>query len=96
MINMALKYAAIFGDERAQGISPLFSWLHAPIDNVVLGEIKGPDAPKNKKEWSKLDYPEYLSIQKWIRKSFPSEQPLAWELRIWKKHMENVDEPPSG
>lgn len=92
-INMALKYAVIFGDERIPGISRLYPWLHAPIDNVVLNEMTLPDAPARKISWSRLtDYSEYFSLQRWIRKTYPSEAPLAVEFRLWRRGMEKSNE----
>jgi hypothetical protein len=86
-INMALKYAVIFGEERIAGISWLFPWLHVPIDRVVLE--MSPGAPALTTPWSRLnDYCQYFSFQEYFRKRLPAEAPLAIEFRLWQEGME--------
>ncbi len=88
-INMTLKYSVIFGEERIPGVSRLISYLHAPIDNVVLDGMELPDKLKPK-AWSQIkEYAEYLGLQAWIRGKFPSQEPLMVEFQLWKEGKED-------
>ncbi len=90
-INMALKYAVTFGDEHIPGISRFFRLCHVPIDNIILQEIAALGGPPISVPWSRLvDYSEYFSLQTWIRRIFPDEEPLAVEFRLWKEGMEKL------
>ncbi len=90
---MSLKYVVVFGDDRIRGGVRVFPWLHVPIDNIVLEQLHERGAPSLKERWSRIaEYPVYFELLKWIRESFPSEEPLAVEFRIWKKGMEKTAE----
>jgi hypothetical protein len=83
-INMTLKYAVIFGDERIPGVSRLYPWLHVPIDNFVLDAIQLAGGPRLNSRWSRTaDYSEYFAVQLWFRRSFPQEEPLSVEFHFW-------------
>lgn len=87
-INMTLKYAITFGDEYIPEISRFFRLCHVPIDNIILQDLAALGAPQISVRWSRLvDYSEYFSLQTWVRETFPDENPLAVEFRLWKEGM---------
>jgi hypothetical protein len=95
-INMSFKYAVTFGEDRITGTSRVFPWLHVPIDNVILDELKVRGAPQLKAPWSRLArYSEYLSLQQWIRREFPAEAPLNVDFRLWQEGMSKRSDQPA-
>ncbi len=79
-INMSLKYCLII-DPRNYSINSRY--FHIPIDNIVLGILKGfPSVGK----WSRIrNYDHYLKFQKWFRKEYADKEPIMSELEIWKR-----------
>jgi hypothetical protein len=90
-INMSFKYAVTFGEDRINGTSRLFPWLHVPIDNIMLDELSLVGAPEMKTPWSRLaDYDEYLFLQQWIRRAFPDQAPLTVDFHLWQAGMSKL------
>jgi hypothetical protein len=82
-INMTLKYIFTFGDQRIPGYENAIPICHAPIDNIVLLQLKMYGFPPLNCPWSQLDdYNEYLDQQKWIRETF-DKCPLDIEFQLW-------------
>jgi hypothetical protein len=85
-INMTFKYIYTMGDRRVPGFERLYSFCHAPIDNVVLKQLQARGAPRLSTAWSRLnDYDEYLRYQLWIRREF-TQPALDIEFKVWLSH----------
>lgn len=83
-LNMAFKYAHVFGEERLPGFARHYRFGHVPLDNIILDRIRALGAPQLSAAWSRLrDYSKYLGLQHWIRQHFPHAAPLAVEFRLW-------------
>ncbi|HXC42634.1 MAG TPA: hypothetical protein VNY51_03815 [Candidatus Dormibacteraeota bacterium] len=82
-INMTLKYIFTVGEEHIPGFSPGYALCHAPIDNIVLGELTryGFDWPS--KAWSQFDYDEYFKCEEWMREKFKPTPLLDVEFVLW-------------
>lgn len=82
-INMTMKYIFTYGEGRIPGYEEALPFSHAPIDNILLHELKKFGFPALEMSWSRLDdYDEYLIIQKWIKNKFKA-GPLEVEFRLW-------------
>ncbi len=83
-LNMALKYAFIFGESSLPGYSKFFGLCHVPIDNIILKSKPFAEAPAFSSAWSRIDdYGQYLKFQHWVRAQFPGQSPLAVEFVAW-------------
>ena len=82
-VNMTLKYVFTVGEEHIPGFGPAYAFCHAPIDNIVLGELTryGFDCPR--KVWSQFDYGEYFKCQEWMREKFKPTPLLSVEFLLW-------------
>lgn len=82
-VNMTLKYILTVGEEHIPGFGSAYALCHAPIDNIVLGELTryGFDLPS--KAWSQFDYDEYLKCQEWMRDEFKPTPLLSIEFFLW-------------
>ncbi len=84
-LNMALKYVFAFGEGRLPGYAGVFGLAHIPLDNIILGQLRGYGMPRLTARWSRLaDYEEYMGIQRWVRSAFPGSAPLAVEFSLWQ------------
>lgn len=83
-LNMALKYALVFGEERLPGYAPVFGLAHIPIDNIILGRLRQYGVPRLGTAWSRVgSYEVYMGIQQWVRTAFSGSAPLAVEFDLW-------------
>ena len=80
-VNMTMKYIYIHG---ALDITPVFGYLHVPLDSYVFGAVErelGIKPPCN--AWSKISsYEQYIRYQKRIRAAVTA-PPLRWEFQNW-------------
>lgn len=84
-LNMAFKYVHVFGEARLPGFRGLYTFGHAPLDNVILGQLARFGAPRFTTAWSRLrDYETYFQFQTWVRQRFPDAAPLAVEFHLWQ------------
>lgn len=83
-LNMALKYVFVFGQDRLPGYAGVYELAHIPLDNVILGQLRGYGVPRLTSPWSRLaKYKEYMGIQRWVRWKFPGSAPLAVEFWLF-------------
>ena len=83
-INMIFKYIFAYGSDYIKGYDKLYNFLHVPLDNILIDELKKYNPPKLEKSWSRIgDYSTYLEYQKWFRNKFHDETPLDVEFRLW-------------
>ncbi len=97
-LNMTMKYMRIMGfwtDE----LKPLGSYLHVPVDNIIMQEasdigVKLPrtDGSSGKYSdatlpWSKWESDNYKTfqneLQSRLKEVSPQELPMEWESRVW-------------
>ena len=84
-LNMALKYVFAFGESRLPGYAGAFRLAHIPLDNIILGQLRGYGVPRLTTRWSRLaEYDEYMDIQRWVRSAFAGSAPLAVEFALWQ------------
>jgi len=82
-INMTLKYVFALGERRIHGFGEIYQHCHAPLDNILLGQLERYDFPALSCAWSRLNnYEEYFERQIWIRRSFRL-VPLDVEFMLW-------------
>lgn len=80
-VNMTMKYIYIHG---ALDITPVFGYLHVPLDSYVFGAVEhelGIKPPGN--AWSKISsYEQYIRYQQRIRAAITI-APMRWEFQNW-------------
>ncbi len=95
-LNMALKYVFAFGEDRLPGYTGAFDLAHIPLDNIILGQLRGFGMPRLTIRWSRLaEYEEYMGIQRWVRLAFPESAPLAVEFTLWQNARATLPDCPS-
>jgi hypothetical protein len=63
-LNMAFKYAHVFGEECLPGFERLYGLGHVPLDRIMLEKLGAYGAPRLSKPWSRIrDYQEYMHFQ---------------------------------
>jgi hypothetical protein len=82
-VNMTLKYIFTVGEEHIPGFGPVYTLCHAPIDNVVLGELTRYGFEWPSKAWSQFSYDEYFTCQEWMRSRFKPTPLLSVEFLLW-------------
>lgn len=84
-LNMALKYVFVFGEDRLPGYAQVYHLAHVPLDNIILNHLRRFGLRRLAARWSRiLRYEDYMSIQSWIRSTFPNSAPLAVEFGLWQ------------
>ncbi len=82
-LNMTLKYIFTLGVERIAGFDGAYAFCHAPLDNILIGQLSKYDFPSLPTRWSRIkEYEQYLTYQQWIRERFQS-PPLDVEFLLW-------------
>lgn len=82
-INMTFKYIFTLGESRISGFGELYPFCHAPIDNILIGQLIKHGFTRLSCPWSRLDdFNQYLAYQIWIRRKF-SLVPLDAEFYLW-------------
>ena len=98
-LNMALKYALTFGEDRLSGYAHLFSLAHIPLDNIILDKLRRYGVPQLTTPWSRIgEYEVYMGIQRWVRSKFVGSAPLAVEFALWQgaDNLVPQEEKPTG
>lgn len=97
-LNMTMKYMRIMGFW-ADELKPLGSYLHVPVDNIVMQKASdiGVKLPRtdgssgkytdNTLPWSKWEPENYTTFQNELqgrsKEVSPQELPMEWESRVW-------------
>jgi hypothetical protein len=90
-INISVKYAIALGERRVPGFFRVYDVAHVAIDSVVLGRLTELGMPPLGCAWSKIpDYSQYLAVQEWVRKHFPT-VPVEAEYDLWLRLRVDVD-----
>jgi len=82
-VNMTLKYIFTVGEEHIAGFGRVYTFCHAPIDNVVLARLNRYGFDRPTKAWSQFDYDEYFKCQEWMREKFKPTPLLDIEFLLW-------------
>jgi hypothetical protein len=82
-INITFKYIFTMGESRLPGYQALYSFCHAPLDNILITALTRYGFPALAAAWSRIDdYPVYLRSQEWVRHRFDL-APLDAEFFLW-------------
>jgi len=93
-INMSLKDAFLLVRlDKAEGrlrkltesFERVYKFCHAPLDGIVMDELKNDGGEVPSTSWSKLDYPEYHELQGQMKDMAHGEPLLDFEFRLWLK-----------
>lgn len=82
-VNMTMKYVHVF-DNDLNDYAKYYLFAHIPIDNIILKKLAPYEVPNLSRAWSRIDYPEYMRFQQWVRREFPDSTPLAVEFFLWQ------------
>lgn len=84
-LNMALKYAIVLEIPQAMDV---VSFMHVPVDNIVLRLLGNEVAPSSSQAWSRWDYKTYIDFQQKLRTYLQGKQdrqaPIVWEFTHWQ------------
>jgi hypothetical protein len=90
-INMSIKYAIALGERRMPGFFRVYDVAHVALDNIVLERLTELGMSPLGCAWSKiLDYSQYMAVQEWVRKHFPT-VPVEAEYDLWLRLRVDVD-----
>jgi len=81
-VNMTLKYMIIMG---LLNFDEYKECLHVPIDRYIFREILDGKETYKGKAWSRIDYDDYIEIQKIIDSKKSSQSAIEWESEVWLK-----------
>jgi len=85
---MALKYVYVFGEGWLPGYSPLYSYCHVPIDNMILEDAEFKAMKTFNEAWSRIsEYKKYMAFQIAVRERFKGSSPLAVEFTRWQSQL---------
>ncbi|MBQ0136882.1 MAG: hypothetical protein KBS40_02605 [Bacteroidales bacterium] len=80
-LNMAMKYAIVLEIPQAMAV---ISFMHVPVDNIVLGLLENEVKPSSADPWSQWEYNTYFKFQKDLRDHLKGKQaPIVWEFTHW-------------
>lgn len=87
-VNMTLKYLFTlmrldFLKEYEENIKNYYPFFHVPIDKNILNQLQKMGCPQRVEVWSKINYEQYILIQKWIKNNFNGEIPMDKEFKLW-------------
>lgn len=84
-LNMTLKYLWVVKSKFPK-IVHIQSFLHCPIDNIMLKEFQKRDIYTFPVPWSKLDnYKDYFKVQRDLRKHIKNESIIEFELTAFNR-----------
>ncbi len=90
-INMSIKYVIALGERRVPGFCSVYDVAHVALDNVVLERLTELGMSPLGCAWSRLDdYGQYMVVQEWVRKNFPT-VPVEAEYDLWLRPRVDVD-----